>query len=168
MTNHKETTEAAGHSRAQGRRTLLSRLAALAGALAPLALLPANRAAAKEIAQPRNPGPEAFMQGARKMKNLALATGDQGYGAVIVKDDRIVAHAPSRVVTNGDPTAHAEIEAIRAAARHLGTRDLSGCVLYGTSPACQMCETAAHWANIEAMVHGPSLTEAGRPRYRRC
>ena len=116
----------------------------------------------------RNPGPEAFMARAQKMKNLALATGDQGYGAVVVKDGRIVAQAPSRVVTNADPTAHAEIEAIRAAARVLGTRDLSGCTLYGTSPACQMCETAAHWANIEAMVHGSALTEAGRPRYRRC
>jgi len=161
-------SEVAGRPRAQARRTVLSRLAVLAGALAPLALLPAGRAAAKEIAQPRNPGPQAFMKRAQKMKNLALATGDQGYGAVIVKNDRVVAQAPSRVVVDGDPTAHAEMEAIRAAARRLGTRDLSGCVLYGTSRACQMCETAAHWANIETMVHGPSLTEAGRPLYRRC
>jgi tRNA(Arg) A34 adenosine deaminase TadA len=165
MNNPEPKTEAARHTRTQGRRTLLSRLAALAGALA---VLPVRRAAAKEIAQPANPGPEAFMKRARKMKNLALATGDQGYGAVVVKGDRIVGQAPSRVVVNGDPTAHAEIEAIRAAARYLDTRDLSGCVLYGTSPACQMCETAAHWANIEGMVHGPALTEAGRPRYRRC
>ncbi len=108
------------------------------------------------------------MARAQKMKNLALTTGDQGSGAVVVKKGLIVPQAPSRVVTNADPTAHAEIEAIRAAARALGTRDLSGCTLYGTSPACQMCETAAHWANIEGMVHGPSITEAGRPRYRRC
>ena len=165
MTNCKSHTESAPHSRAQGRRTLLSRIAAIAGVAA---LLPAGRSAAKEITQPRNPGPEAFMARAQKMKNLALAAGDQGYGAVVVKDGRIVAQAPSRVVSNADPTAHAEMEAIRAAARFLGTRDLSGCVLYGTSPACQMCETAAHWANIEALVHGQSLTEAGRPRYRRC
>ncbi len=108
------------------------------------------------------------MRRAQDMKNRALAAGDQGYGAVIVKDGRIVGQAPSRVVTNGDPTAHAEIEAIRDAARRLGTRDLGGCTLYGTSPACQMCETAAHWANLEAMVHGAALTEAGRPQYRRC
>ncbi len=165
MTNRKAMTEAAGATRPQARRTLLSRLAALAGALA---LLPTGRAAAKGIAQPRNPGPEAFMKRAQKMKNLAIATGDQGYGAVVVKDGLIVGQAPSRVVTNADPTAHAEMEAIRAAARALGTRDLSGCTLYGTSPACQMCETAAHWANIEEMVHGTSLTEAGPPRYRRC
>jgi len=168
MMKRNAMSEAPDHNRPRGRRTLLSRLAALAGALAPLALLPAGRATAKEIDQPRNPGPEAFMQRAQKMKNLALATGDQGYGAVVVKDGLIVAQAPSRVVTNADPTAHAEMEAIRAAARVLGTRDLSGCTLYGTSPACQMCETAAHWASIDALVHGPSLTEAGRPRYRRC
>jgi tRNA(Arg) A34 adenosine deaminase TadA len=149
----------------RGRRTLLSRLAALAGALV---LLPARRVGAEEIARPPDPGPEAFMRRAREMKGLALASGDQGYGAVVVKGDEIVGQAPSRVVVNGDPTAHAEIEAIRAAARGLGTRDLSGCVLYGTSPACPMCETAAHWANIEAMVHGPGLSEAGRPKYRRC
>ena len=165
MTNYRTDMETARHSRPQARRTLLSRLAAIAGMAT---LLAPGRAAAKEIAQPRDPGPESFMQRAQKMKNLALATGDQGYGAVVVKDGRIVAQAPSRVVTNADPTAHAEMEAIRAAARLLGTRDLSGCLLYGTSPACQMCETAAHWANIEKMVHGPSRTEAGRPRYRRC
>ena len=87
---------------------------------------------------------------------------------MVVKDGRIVAQAPGRVVANAAPTAHAKMAAIHAAARRLGTRDLSGCTLYGTSPACQMCETAAHWANVEALVHGPSLTEAGRPRYRRC
>jgi tRNA(Arg) A34 adenosine deaminase TadA len=168
MTNRKAIPEPAAPTRVQARRTLLSRLAALAGALAPLTLLPGGRAAAKEIAQPRNAGPQAFMKRAQKMKNLALATGDQGYGAVIVKAGRIVAQTPSRVVVDRDPTAHAEMEAIRAAARLLGTRDLSGCVLYGTSRACQMCETAAHWANLETMVYGPSLTEAGRPQYRRC
>ena len=164
MTNRKAISEA-DDQRPQGRRAILSRLAAMVGLAT---LLPTGRASAKEIAQPRNPGPEAFMARAQKMKNLALATGDQGYGAAVVKDGLIVAQAPSRVVTNADPTAHAEMEAIRAAARVLGTRDLSGCTLYGTSPACQMCETAAHWANIEEMVHGTSLTEAGPPRYRRC
>ncbi len=163
MNRHDGSAAACRHR--QGRRSLLSRLAALA-ALA--AALPPRRAAAAEIAQPASPAPARFMQRAQDMKNRALDAGDQGYGAVIVKDGRIVGQAPSRVVVNGDPTAHAEIEAIRDAARRLGTRDLGGCVMYGTSPACPMCETAAHWANLETMVHGPSLTEAGRPQYRRC
>jgi tRNA(Arg) A34 adenosine deaminase TadA len=68
-----------------------------------------------------------------------------------------------------EPTdLRARMAASQTAARYLGTRDLSGCVLYGTSPPCQMCETAAHWANIEGMVHGSALTEAGRPEYNRC
>jgi tRNA(Arg) A34 adenosine deaminase TadA len=149
----------------RGRRAAL---VALAGAMAPLALLSADRAVAEDIEQPSIAGPTHFMKRAQEMKGLALAAGDQSYGAVIVKDDRIVGQAPSRVVVNGDPTAHAEIEAIRDAARRLGTRDLAGCVMYGTSRACQMCETAAHWAKLENMVYGSSLTEVGRPRYRRC
>ncbi len=108
------------------------------------------------------------MEQARRMRNLALETGDQGYGAVIVKDGRIVGQAPSRVVVNRDPTAHAEIEAIRDAARNLGTRDLSGCVMYGTSRACPMCEAAAYWANLTGMRFGSSVSDAGEPRLRRC
>jgi tRNA(Arg) A34 adenosine deaminase TadA len=143
------------------------RLAGLA-ATAALLLPPTRRGVAEEIAQPAGAGPERFMRRAQDMKNRALATGDQGYGAVIVKAGRIVGQAPSRVVVATDPTAHAETEAIRDAARRLGTRDLSGCVLYGTARACPMCETAAHWARLDNMVYGPALTEAGRPQYRRC
>jgi tRNA(Arg) A34 adenosine deaminase TadA len=156
-----------GARQAAPRRRRALRLAGLVAAAA-LLLPAARRGAAQEIVQPPGTGPERFMRRAQEMKNRALATGDQGYGAVIVKAGRIVGQAPSRVVVDTDPTAHAEIEAIRDAARRLGTRDLSGCVLYGTSRACPMCETAAHWANLDNMVHGPALTEAGRPQYRRC
>jgi tRNA(Arg) A34 adenosine deaminase TadA len=61
-----------------------------------------------------------------------------------------------------DPTAHAEMEAIRHAARTLGTRDLSGCDLYGSSPACRMCEAAAYWAGIARLFHGEDAS-GGRP-----
>lgn len=60
--------------------------------------------------------------------------------------------------------AHAEMEAIRDAARRLRTRDLSGCLLVSTSPACRMCEAAAAWASISRMVYGEALTDAGAPR----
>ena len=149
----------------QGLRRKL--LAGLAAAL-PLALVPARGARAEAIAQPADPGPEAFMARAGDMKSRALAAGDQGYGAVVVKAGRIVGQAPSRVVTAGDPTAHAEMEAIRDAARRLGGRDLSGCLIYSTSRPCAMCETAAYWAGLDAMIHGAALTDAGQPRYPRC
>ena len=80
-----------------------------------------------------------------------MRAGDQPYGAVVVKDGKIVGEAPSRVVTNRDPTAHAEMEAIRDAARKLGTRDLSGCEMYGSSPACPMCRAAASFAGISRL-----------------
>ena len=108
------------------------------------------------------------MEQAWRMRNLALETGDQGYGAVIVKDGRIVGQGPSRVVVNRDPTAHAEMEAIRDAARNLGSRDLRNCVMYGTSRACPMCEAGAYWANLESMRFGSSISDAGEPRLHRC
>ncbi len=69
-----------------------------------------------------------------------MRAGDQPYGAVVLRGDVVVSAAPSRVVTSVDPTAHAEMEAIRDAARRLRTRDLSGCVLVSASRARRMCE----------------------------
>lgn len=103
------------------------------------------------------------MHRARALRDQAVRSGDQAYGAVILRGDQIVGEAPSRVVTAGDPTAHAEMEAIRDAARRLRSRDLSGCVLVSTSRPCRMCEAAAGWARIERMVHGDALTDAGAP-----
>ena len=127
-----------------------------------------SRVPSAPIHQPDSPGPDAFMRRAAEMREAVLAAGDQGYGAVVVKDGAIVGEAPSRVVTAGDPTAHAETEAIRDAARRLGTRDLSGCVMYSTSPPCAMCETAAYWARIARLVHGAGLSDGGAPRYGGC
>ena len=111
---------------------------------------------------------QSFMMKAFEMKREAVAAGDQAYGAVVVKDDRIVSAAPSRVVTNVDPTAHAEMEALRDAAVHLGSRDLSGCVLYSSSPPCPMCEAAAFWAHVEHLYHGDPIRDGGAPSLRRC
>jgi tRNA(Arg) A34 adenosine deaminase TadA len=92
------------------------------------------------------------------------AAGDQAYGAVVVQDGRIVGLGPSRVVTNTDPTGHAEMEAIRDAAKNLGTHDLSGCDMFTTSPPpCRMCETAAYWANIGRVYTGPDAGDLGAP-----
>ena len=152
------------------RRGLLLGGLAMIGASAALATGRTLAAAgdAGAIEQPEVADPAHFMARAQAMRALAIETGDQAYGAVVVKEGRIVGQAPSRVVVNHDPTAHAETEAIRDAARRLGTADLSGCRLFSTSQACQMCETAAYWAQIDAMVHGDALESAGRPQYRRC
>jgi guanine deaminase len=109
-----------------------------------------------------------FMRQAEAMRALALARGDQGFGAVVVKNGAIVGEGPSEVITSNDPTAHAEMQAIRAAARRLGTRDLSGCALYATFTPCPMCATAAHWARISAVFVGAAASPTGAPRYGGC
>ena len=97
------------------------------------------------------------------MRDRAIESGDQPYGAVVAKDGRIVGEGVSAVRTANDPTAHAERQAIRDATRRLGTSDLSGCELYGTSRACPMCEAAAHRAHISRMYHGASIVDDGAP-----
>ncbi|MBF0280912.1 MAG: nucleoside deaminase [SAR324 cluster bacterium] len=103
-----------------------------------------------------------------EMKQIAEDSGDQGYGAIIVKNGDIVGLGPSRVILNNDPTAHAEIEAIRDACRNLKTNDLLGCELYSTSRPCQMCETAGYWANISRFYYGMSIVDGGIPQYSSC
>ena len=110
-----------------------------------------------------SPSLQHAMQRARELRDEAVRSGDQAYGAVVLRGAQIVGEGPSRVVSAGDPTAHAEMEAIRDAARRLGSRDLSGCVLVSTSRPCRMCEAAAGWVRIARMVHGDALTDAGPP-----
>jgi tRNA(adenine34) deaminase len=152
----------AGCSCRTGRRAILRGIGGftLAG-LAPAAIAQSRT---MEIVQPEAPGRAAFMARAFSMRRLAIERGDQAYGAVVVRGDRIVGEGVSAVVTSRDPTAHAERQAIRDALRRLGTADLAGCELYGTSRACPMCETAAAHARIARMVHGSSLIDAGEPR----
>jgi tRNA(Arg) A34 adenosine deaminase TadA len=145
------------------------RRALLAGAFG-IALARGARAAdnPSAIVQPDSPGPTAYMQRAFAAKRIAEQSGDQPYGAVVVKDGRIVGEAPSRVETNRDPTAHAETEAIRDAARRLGTADLGGCDIYATSRPCAMCEAACHWARIRRIFVGEKITDMGAPRHSNC
>jgi tRNA(adenine34) deaminase len=146
------------------RRWALQRLSRLAaGTLAALATRAGADAALPAIAQPATPGPAAFAARAEAMRQLAIARGDQPYGAVVVCDGRIVGEGVSAVITNADPTAHAERQAIRDAQRRTGSLDLSGCVLYGTSRACPLCEAAARDARVARMAYGSSAIDAGAP-----
>ncbi len=153
-------------------RPFVSRRGLASGALAVAGVLAARRVAsaqpARDIEQPADPGRAAFMARAFAMRETARAAGDQAYGAAIVRNGRIVGEAPSRVVTAADPTAHAEMEAIRDAARRLGTRDLSGCEIYASSQPCPMCEAAAYWAGIGRIHAGETGADRGAPRLTRC
>ena len=105
-----------------------------------------------------------WYEAAEAMKRLAESWGDQSYGAVLVADGKIIGEGPSRVVQKKDPSAHAEREAIRDAQKRLGRTDLAGSVLYSTSRPCSLCERAAAEANVERMIYGAALRDAGKPR----
>ena len=103
------------------------------------------------------------------MMNLAVdearktMNGDIGgpFGAVIVdKDNNVITISSNTVLGSHDPTAHAEINAIRKAGEVLGTHDLSGCKLYATGYPCPMCISAIIWANIREVYYGTDLKEA--------
>ena len=147
----------------RGKRNLLAIGTALLAGVTACSRASAS-ASPDDIEQPARASDEAFIERAFEMRKRALQLGDQGYGAVLVRDGLIVAQSPSRVVTANDPSAHAEMETIRQAARNLGSRDLSGCTLYSSTAACPMCEAAAYWAGIERQVAGRGMTDGGRPR----
>jgi tRNA(Arg) A34 adenosine deaminase TadA len=149
-------------------RWVAAALGTLVAARTTRSIAAAAPATPQHITQPSSSTPQAFMDRAFDMRRQAGEAGDQSFGAVIVKDGRIVGLGPSRVVTGRDPTAHAEMEAIRDAARRLGTRDLSGCLMFSTSPPCRMCETAAYWANVSRLYHGQTISDGGAPRYGGC
>ena len=82
------------------------------------------------------------------------------FGSVVVKDGEIIGEGTNRVATSCDPTAHAEMLAIRAASAKLRNFDLSGCELYTSCEPCPMCLSAIYWAGIERMFYGNTIVEA--------
>jgi guanine deaminase len=84
------------------------------------------------------------------------------FGAVIVQKGRVMAKAHNRVISAHDPTAHAEILAIRKAAKKLGRFNLSDCAIYSTCEPCPMCLSAIHWAKMKKLYFGCSRKDAAR------
>ncbi len=91
-----------------------------------------------------------------------MESGQSPFGCAIARDGEVIAAAGNTVWRDTDPSAHAEVNAIRAACRRLGTIDLSGCVLYSTCEPCPMCFATAHWARIPRVVFGASIPDAAR------
>jgi tRNA(Arg) A34 adenosine deaminase TadA len=89
-----------------------------------------------------------------------LEHGAAPFGAVVVKDGKIVGEGCNHVVNRNDPTSHGEVEAIRDAGRNLGTWDLSGCELYTTCEPCEMCVAAMFWAGIDKLYYANTLADA--------
>jgi guanine deaminase len=103
-----------------------------------------------------------FMQKAIDKTREGIKKGQTPFGACIAKGDEVIACAHNTVWKDSDPTAHAEINAIRQACKSLGTIDLSGCTIYSTTEPCPMCFSAIHWARIGEIVYGASISDARR------
>ena len=88
------------------------------------------------------------------------------FGAMIVKDNKIIVVASNTVLKDNDPTAHAEINAIRKASKVLNTYDLSGYTLYTTGYPCPMCLSAIIWSNIKEVYYGTNLEDAAKIGFR--
>jgi len=105
---------------------------------------------------------EAWMRRALRKAAAGVRGGGSPFGACIVRGGRVVACEHNRVLQGTDSTAHAEIAAIRAACKALGTIDLSDCTIYSTTEPCPMCFSAIHWAKLDRIVYGARIADAQR------
>jgi len=104
---------------------------------------------------------EEFLRQAIRLAEEHSADGRNGpFGAVLVRNEGVVGKGWNRVVELADPTAHAEVLAIRDACRRLGTHDLSGTVLYCSCEPCPMCLSAIYWARVSRVVFASSKEDA--------
>src|SRR6056297_199958 len=98
-----------------------------------------------------------------KAIEISIKNIDEGggpFGAVVVKEDQVIASSGNHVTLSKDPTAHAEISAIREACKILGTFSLEGCTLYSSCEPCPMCLGAIYWARLDKLVFAASKEDA--------
>jgi tRNA(Arg) A34 adenosine deaminase TadA len=105
-------------------------------------------------------GDQDFMKAAVEKAREGIAAGQSPFGAVIVSDGKVVAAAHNTVWKDTDPTAHAEVNAIRQAARALKRIELSGCEMFTTCEPCPMCLSAIHWSKLDRVVFGATIEDA--------
>lgn len=103
-----------------------------------------------------------FMKRAIELSRKASIVDKTGgvFGAVVVKDGKIIAEGYNQVKKTNDPTWHAEMHALREASKKLGTPHLEGCVLYTSAECCPMCLSAAYWAHIDHIFYGSTVGDA--------
>ena len=101
-----------------------------------------------------------FMEMAIGLSEDNIDKGGGPFGAVIVRDGEVIATGTNRVVPNNDPTAHAEVMAIRSACEKLGTYQLTGCTVYSSCEPCPMCLSALYWAGVQRICYGNTKDDA--------
>ena len=108
-----------------------------------------------------------YMQIAKELSESNLETHAGGpFGAVVVKDGEIIGKGSNHVLANNDPTAHAEVMAIRDACKNINSYDLSGCELYTSCYPCPMCLSAIIWSNIKKVYYGNTKIDAANIGFR--
>jgi guanine deaminase len=114
------------------------------------------------LAKSTEPNPK-FLRRAIALATKNARSGSGGpFAAVIVRDGRIVGEGVNTVTAKHDPTAHGEVNAIRAACKELGTFTLEGCELYTSCQPCPMCLAASYWARLDVIYYGASDSDAAR------
>ena len=108
-----------------------------------------------------------FMKEANRLAEENLIDNEGGpFGAVVVKNGQIIGRGDNHVLKNNDPTAHAEVMAIRDACSNLNSYDLSGCELYTSCYPCPMCLSAIIWSNIKKVYYGNTKEDANNIGFR--
>jgi guanine deaminase len=102
----------------------------------------------------------SYLEEAIRLANENANLGFGPFGAIIVKQENIIAGMANRVVNDMDPTAHAEVMVIREASKLMNTIDLSGCTLYSSAEPCPMCMGAIYWARIDRVVYANTLKDS--------
>jgi tRNA(Arg) A34 adenosine deaminase TadA len=106
------------------------------------------------------PTEERWLQDAIRLAAESVAAGGGPFGAVVVRDGRVIGRGQNRVTLDLDPTAHSEVVAIREACRTLATFSLAGCEIYCSCEPCPMCLGAIYWARLERIVFAAARTDA--------
>ena len=101
-----------------------------------------------------------YIREAIRLSEKNMEEGGGPFGAVIVKDNKIIAKAGNTVTPANDPTAHAEINAIRRAAEYLNNFDLNGCMIYSSCEPCPMCLGAIYWARLDGIYFAAGNADA--------
>ncbi|PKR81502.1 tRNA-specific adenosine deaminase [Brumimicrobium salinarum] len=101
-----------------------------------------------------------YMRRAIELSRKSLANGGGPFGAVIVKDGKIISETSNSVTLDNDPTAHAEVNAIRKACKALNSFDLAGCEIYSSCEPCPMCLGAIYWSRLDALYFGNTKKDA--------
>lgn len=101
-----------------------------------------------------------FMEMAARLSYDNIDRGGGPFGAVIVKDGEVVATGVNTVTLDSDPTAHAEVNAVRHACQKLGSFKLTGCTIYSSCEPCPMCLSALYWAGVKKVFYGNTKEDA--------